>query len=194
MKRFIFTLLAVCAVSAGAQAQSLLDIVKKAATDAADKATGGKLTEMAIIGTWTYSSPAVKLEGGDLLADAGGAVLSSTIESKLSTIYQKVGIKPGMCTITFGNDGTFSMPVKSKTVNGTYVFNASTHEITLTIGKVGSFTGKAYISGTNLQLVFPVDKFVGFAATLGSKISALSSVTALLEKYKNANLGFGFAK
>lgn len=194
MKKLIVLMAVLCATTATVGAQNWLDALKQVATDAIDNATGGQLTAMAIIGTWNYTAPATRLDGGDILSNAGGALASSTINGKLQPIFEKVGIKEGVCSITFNNDGTFSMPTKLKTVEGTYEFDPSTHAITLTVGKVGSFTGYAYISGTNLEIVFPVNKLVDFVTAVGSKISSLKSIVSMLEKVENAYVGFAFAK
>lgn len=195
MKRFFILTLAVLLCSSAASAQSWKDALKKVATETVDQVTGGKLTERAIVGTWNYSGPGVKMNSSDVLANVGGTVMESTVAGKLSGAYEKVGIVPGACTITFGSDDTFSMPVKGREVTGTYVFDASTHAITLQVGKLKtSFTGYAYISGSNLQLVFPVDKLMSFVTAIGSKISSLSSVATLLEKYDNVYIGFEFEK
>lgn len=194
MKKLIVLLVALCATTVSVEAQNWLDALKQVATDVVDNATGGQLTAKAIIGTWKYTSPATRLEGGDILSNAGGALAGSTVNSKLQPIFEKVGIKAGVCSITFNNDGTFSMPTKLKTVEGTYEFDPSTHAITLTLGKMGSFTGYAYINGTNLEIVFSVNKLVDFVTAVGSKISALKNITSMLEKFENAYVGFAFAK
>ena len=83
-------------------------------------------------------------------------------------------------------------------LSGTYAFDAATHVVTLRFaqGKIalGTLEGHAYIDGKELLLVFPVTKFVKMATALGSKISSLSTVTALLEKYKTSIIGFAFQK
>ena len=166
-------------------AQSWLDALKGVATEVIDEATGGKLTEMAIAGEWKYIAPGVRM----------GSAMESTIETKLATAYEKVGIRPDFCQITFTKEDTWSMPVKGHEVTGTYSYDPATHAITLTLAKLGaSFTGYAYIDGTNLELVFPVNKLVEFVTALGSKISSLSSVSKMLEKYDDVYLGFQFAK
>lgn len=196
MKKFLIIALVFCAVSQTAGAQGWLDAVKKVATEAADKATGGQLTAKAIIGTWNYSAPAARLDGDSTLSSLSGSLVGSTLSTKMATAFEKVGIREGFCTITFNDDGSFAMPVKGKSVNGTYEFDPATHSITLHIGKssLGSFGGYAYISGPKLQIVFPTDKLMTFLTQFGSKITALSSVTALLEKYDSAYLGFEFEK
>lgn len=188
-------MLAATLFSSAASAQGLLDAVKKVATEAVDQVTGGKLTEAALAGTWNYSAPGVKMGSSDVLANVGGTVLESTVSSKLATAYEKVGISQGCCSITFGDDQTFSMPVKGHTLSGTYEYDASTHAITLTVDKIkAGFTGYAYISGSDLQLVFPVEKLVSLVTAIGSKISSLSSVTTMLQKYDDVYLGFEFEK
>lgn len=83
--------------SSAASAQGWLDAMKRVATDAIDQATGGKLTEKAIVGTWNYSAPGVKINSSDMLANVGGTVMESTVSEKLKGIYEKVGIVPGAC-------------------------------------------------------------------------------------------------
>ena len=60
------------------QAQDWKDALSKAATSAADKVTGGKLTQMAITGRWEYSGPGVKFESDDTLSELGGSRKNST--------------------------------------------------------------------------------------------------------------------
>ena len=82
------------------QAQDWKDALSKAATSAADKVTGGKLTQMAITGRWEYSGPGVKFESDDTLSELGGSALSSSVEKKLDPVYQLAGIKPGACHLS----------------------------------------------------------------------------------------------
>lgn len=193
--------LAVC--SASAQTSSILNSLKKVATETADQLTGGQLTKAAIIGTWQYSSPAVKLATseedksvGAILKNAGGTAASSMIEQKLATYVEKIGIKKGMCSITFKDDGTFAMPVKGKNVTGTYTFDPSDHSLTLKIGTKISVTGHAYISGSDLQMVFSVEKFTTFLTSIASAVSnsTIQSIAKLMQQYKNAQLGLAFTK
>ncbi|MCH5330372.1 MAG: DUF4923 family protein [Alistipes sp.] len=194
MKRFfIFIMLLSCGV-ATAEAQSWVDALKKVATDYVDEATGGKLTAVAIVGTWGYKKPAVRFDGDDAAGNVAGALVGSSADSKLTSVFEKVGIREGICSITFDSSGNFSMPVKSKTLSGTYTFDPETHVITLDTGKLGSFSGRAYINGTQLELVFPARKLVDLVVALGSKVSALSSVVSMFEKFENAYIGFAFER
>lgn len=194
MKRLFITLIALFTLTT-AEAQ-WLDALKKVATEAIDKATDGKLTQMAVIGTWNYTAPAVKLEGDNALSNIGGSAISATVGDKLEQAFTKVGISSGFCSMTFNEDGTYTMPVKGRQIKGTYTYNSSDHSLTLKVGQSGKVEvkGYAYISGTNLQIVFPINKLTDFMVAIGSSIKSLNSITKLIEQYENIYLGFEFAK
>ena len=198
MKKLMILIAAFTLSAAAAEAQSLGDALKGIASSVADKVTGGKLTEKALQGNWNYCGPGVKLSSDNLLAEAGGAAAAGTIKSKLETAYQKVGIREGACGFNFGSDNTFTATFGTRTLSGTYEFDPSSHAVTLhfATGKLnlGTVGGYAYISGTNLDLVFPVDKLVGIITALGSKISSLSTLTSLLSNYDSVMIGFEFTK
>ncbi|MCM1151773.1 MAG: DUF4923 family protein [Alistipes sp.] len=197
MKRLL--LLTLLLLPAGrAAAQSWGDLLKKIVTTVADNATNGQLTRYAIVGKWNYTAPGVKFEGEDTLADLGGAALESTVAEKLEKAYLLAGIVPGACSFAFEKEETFTATFGSRSLGGTYEFDPATHAIMLRFAKgkfdLGTVPGHAYLSGNELQLVFPVTKLVDMVTALGSKIPSLSAVTGLLEKYENVYIGFRFAK
>ena len=194
MRRFFITLLALFTITT-ADAQGWLDALKKVATEAVDKATDGALTQIALVGNWAYSAPAVKLDGEDTLTSLSGSALSATLGSKLESAFSKVGIVKGSCSITFNSDGTFTMPIKNRNISGTYTYNSEDHSFTMSVGqKKMEIKGFAYISGTNLQLVFQINKLTDFLVTIGSNVSSLATVTNLIKQYENIYLGFEFGK
>lgn len=198
MKKTLLILTASLLLAAPAEAQDWKEALKKAATTVADKATDGKLTQYALVGTWSYTGPGIKFESGDLAAEVGSAALETTLRSHLEKAYAFAGIEPGTCTFTFEKEGAFTAAFGTRNLSGTYEFDASTHLITLHFAKgkydLGSIPGHAYVSGDKLQLVFPVTKLVGIITSLGSKVSSLATVTTLLKKYENVYLGFEFGK
>lgn len=112
MKKTLLSIAASLLLAGGtASAQDWQEALKKAATEAADKATDGKLTQYALVGTWNYSAPGVKFEGNDLLSQLGGSALEGTVKSQLDKVYQTVGIKSGAGSVTFGKDGAFSTQI-----------------------------------------------------------------------------------
>ena len=199
MKRvLILTIMAVAFTCAEASAQSWLDALKSVASTAIDKVTGGKLTEKGIIGTWNYKQPGVKLSSSDTLSELAASAASSTIQGKLATYYSKVGIKAGACSFTFNSDGTFSSRFGQKTATGTYTFDTSTYKLSLKYNSgllnLGAIPAYAYMNGTNLQIVFPMDKLLTILTSLGSSIDSLSTITTLLQKYDSVKIGFEFSK
>ena len=198
MKRILFTLVLLLSAEC-IMAQSWSDMLKKAATEAADKLTGGKLTEQSILATWNYTKPAIRFESDNMLSELGSAAIESTVTPKLETAYAIVGIKSGAAAFTFNEDKSFTARLgRAKGLTGTYEFDASTHSITLNFSagrfKLGKLTGKAYISGSELQLVFPATKLLELTTKLGSSIASLKTISTLLESYDEVYLGFGFAK
>lgn len=195
MRRIFITLIALFTIST-VNAQGWLDALKKVATEAVDKATDGALTKIAIVGSWSYSAPAVKLDGEDTLTSLSGSALSATLGSKMESIFAKVGIVEGACSVTFNEDGTFTMPIKSRNISGTYTYNNEDHSLTMTLGqeKKVEVKGFAYISGANLQLVFQINKLTDFLVNVGSSVSSLSTITNLIKQYENIYLGFEFAR
>lgn len=194
MRRFFITLLALFTITT-ADAQGWLDALKKVATEAVDKATDGALTQIALVGDWAYSAPAVKLDGEDTLTSLSGSALSATLGTKLESAFSKVGIVKGSCSVTFNSDGTFTMPIKNRNISGTYTYNSEDHSFTMSVGqKKMEIKGFAYISGANLQLVFQINKLTDFLVTIGSNVSSLATVTNLIKQYENIYLGFEFGK
>lgn len=200
MKKSLLLIIACVVIGCiDASAQNWLEALKGAATTAIDKATGGKLTEKAIIGTWKYSQPAVKLTSStNALSEVAGGAAASTLQAKIKPYYEKVGIKPGACTFIFKEDGTFSSTFGQRTSTGKYTFDAKTNQISLKydsgIFNTKAITAYAYINGTNLQLGFAMDKLLTILTTLGSNIESLSMVTELLKQYDSVKIGFEFSK
>lgn len=199
MKKTLFLIASVLLfATAPANAQGWKDALKKAATTAADKATDGKLTQYALVGEWHYSGPGIKFEGGDVASELGGAAIETSLSGQLEKAYLLAGIKPGACTFSFDKENAFTAAMGTHTLSGTYEFDASAHLLTLHFAKgkfnLGSMPGHVYISGEQLQMVFPVTKVVDMVTALSSKVSSLESAAALLKKYKNVYIGFEFGK
>ena len=198
MRKLIYTLLLLCSFET-LVAQSWEDLLKKAATEVADKVSGGKLTEAALNGAWSYTAPAIKLESKNALNEIGSTAIESIATPKLERAYAIVGLKAGAGQFTFNEDQRFTAVLgRAKHLGGTYEFNPADHTITLSFSqskfKLGKVSGKVYIIGNELQLVFPVTKLVEIVTKLGSSIASLNTIATLLEKYEATYLGFAFTK
>ena len=134
----------------------------------------------------------------DILSDVVAKAAVESVESKLEKVYSYVGIVSGACSFTFNSDDTFSMVLGKRTLTGTYIYEASTHKITLEFAtsllKLGSMTGYAYIDGQDMDIVFDCNKLYNFLTKLGSKVSALGGIMKITESYDGMMLGFSLSK
>jgi hypothetical protein len=109
-----------------------------------------------------------------------------------------VGIKPGSCSYTFNNDGSFTAVIGKHNLSGTYTYDATSHVIELKYStkllNLGTMKGYAYIDGAALELVFDCSKILNFVTKLGSKSTQLSTITSLVGNYDGMMIGFGFNK
>lgn len=133
MKKSVFSLAFIATlllVSANSQAQSLKDLFNKENVEKVVSAVTGKNT-VDMTGTWSYTGAAIEFESDNLLMKAGGAVAATTAEAKLNEQLSKVGIKPGQMSFTFNADSTFNAKLGTKTLNGTYMYNATEKHVTM---------------------------------------------------------------
>ena len=201
MKKSLF-LAAVFAIafSAGASAQSLKDILGTVG-NVVNAVTGNTTNENTIVGTWTYTSPAVKFESDNFLASAGGTLAANTVKSKLATYYSKVGIKPGACTFTFNSDKTFSVTIAGHSTGGTYVLDSANESVALTFSvagmKIATFNAKIYKTAGDLALAFKADKLLALVKTIVTKVPSSGTVSAIgsvMNNYDGLLVGFEFSK
>ena len=138
-------------------------------TDIASGLLGNNTSESAIVGTWVYKEPAVQFESNNLLAQVGSGLANSTVEKKLKTYYEKLGIKSGSFTITFNADKTCSYTIKNTPYSGTYEFDSSTDKIKITTNGILSFpSAYAKVSGNQLELTFETTTLLNLGTSLAS--------------------------
>lgn len=175
------------------QAQSLKDIL----SGVAEQVIGGATTtETSIVGTWTYDSPAVSLDSDNTLAKLGGTVASSKVESKLSSVYSKVGLDK--LSITFDSDKNFTATVNKKTLKGTYTFDSSAKTLALKTSAGATVNASVTTTGSSMSLLFEADKLMTAIKTITSATSSLSSsastINSLISNYSGMKLGFQLTK
>ncbi len=195
------TLLLLMACSS-ASAISLGDIVNSSTVETVvSTITGGTtVSSSSLAGTWNYDSSAVKLESDSTLTEAAGSLVTSQIETKLDSIFAKVGITSSLFSFTFGSDNSFSCTCKSKSLSGTYVVDSDS-KITLTFSAVGtvnigSVAAYTSLSTSTLSLLFDADKLLAIvsAVTSSTDNSTLSSIDSLLSNYDGVKVGFDLKK
>lgn len=148
-----------------------------------------------IVGTWTYTEPAVVFSSSNVLKSIGGKVASETIEKQLQAQFEKYGIKEGAMTMTFDKDGNFTQSVGSKSMSGTYTVSGK--NVTLKYaGGVQQFVGTTQIDGSDLLIVMDASKLLKFANTIGSLTgnSALKTAGSLLGSMDGMQVGLKLNK
>lgn len=194
-----------CGLCGSVEAQTLKDLLKKAAGSSAvqevvESVTGISL-QADIKGTWDYSGVAVKLVSEDLLKSAAAGVAAGQVEDKLDGYVQKIGIKPGAFGFTFSEDNTFTTTFKGKNIPGTYTLDEQAKTLTLTYGKTSfmkgfTMTATVNITSSQLDLMFNADKLLDFIGKVSatSKNTTLSAISAVAEQYDGMKLGFELTK
>ena len=160
MKKIISIILmagSLCLCGQTASAQSLTDLLKKAAGSETVKnvveSVTGTTIKTDVTGTWTYTGIAVKLESEDILTSTAASLAAGQIEDKLDSYASKVGIKAGTFSFTFKEDKSFTATVKGKNFNGTYSLSEDYKTMTLQFGStLGLKPFNAAVSATASEL------------------------------------------
>ncbi len=181
------------------RAQNWQEMLKQTATSLGDRATEGKLTQYALPGSWSYTAPGVRFEGESAASDPGAALIASMVKEQLAKVYEKLGIQAGSSTVTFDNKGNFTVAVGEQKASGSYEYDAATHTISVRpsdekLAKIEAVAGRAYLSGSELQLLFPITRLLELAQSVSSQASSLEAVSTLLSSYKDLYIGFAFER
>lgn len=147
-----------------------------------------------IVGTWVYTEPAIVFESDNFLAKAGASLVANNLENKLQTYLTRYGIEPGIMTITFAEDGTFTETMKKKTIKGKWSVKES--KLILTYGTIKPVSITTQVSGTTLMIVTDATQLLNFMKTIGSKStnSSISSITSLMKSINGLQAGLTLVK
>ncbi len=202
----LFLSLLVCCVLFGTKstnAQSWKDILNSSTVkDVVNTLTGNVIKFSDLQGNWNYVEPACKMKSEDVLAEAGGVLMSSALEKKITTVYTKVGIVPGKFSYTFNSDSTFTNVIGKKTLKGTYSLDEKNRVLVLNYTLGNAFTVKRTEvqlakSGDQVSMLFNADglmKFVKVLSSMVKKSDTSSTLSSLLEGYDGMLLGFEMKK
>jgi hypothetical protein len=152
-----------------------------------------------MVGTWTYSSPAVKFESENLLLKAGGTAASTTVQNKLAKYYKTLGFTSMTLTVT--SDKQFTLKTKRLSLSGTLEQGTNDGEIifnftALGTVPVGSYTAHVSISGSTMSFTFDASKMMALINTVSTYAgnSTLSTLNTLLQQYDGMKVGFTMKK
>ena len=73
-----------------------------------------------IIGTWSYSEPAIVFTSDNLLTKVAAKVAANKLEDKIQSYMTQYGVKPGALVLTFNEDGTCTETLNGKTMKGNW--------------------------------------------------------------------------
>jgi hypothetical protein len=147
-----------------------------------------------IIGTWTYTEPAIVLQSDNILTNAAAKVASNKMESKLQEYLTKYGIKPGKFSMTFNEDGTYTRTLNGKTSKGTWQIKDS--KLLLTIAGIKTISVTTQIDGQDLQFVTDATKLLNLFKSFGAKSTntSLKTITSLMKSVKGMQAGITLHK
>ncbi|MBQ5669353.1 MAG: DUF4923 family protein [Tidjanibacter sp.] len=205
MKKLFITLVAMVGVATAANAQfnlgSLKNLAKQVAGDKIDEVVpesvqqllGIAVKEVDIPGTWTYVKAAVEFESANALTAAGGTVAAETVEAKIEPYLAKIGIKEGLFSFTFGEDGTFSTKLGSKEVKGRWAYNKEAETVSLSLKDGGkSFTTRMVVNVDNINILFKADSLLELLKSISNNSSntTIAAIGAVVKSYDGMNIGF----
>lgn len=152
-------------------------------------------TKDRIVGSWTYTEPAVVFSSNNVLSGIGGKVAAQAIEKELQTQLEKAGIKKGMMTMTFDKNGKFTQVIDKRATAGTYTI--SDHNVVLNYGgKVKQIVGTTQLDGNDLLIVMDASKLLKYANVLGALTgnSALKSIGSAVSSLDGMEIGLKLNK
>ena len=147
-----------------------------------------------IVGTWSYSEPAIVFTSDNLLAKAASKIAANKVESKIQDYLTKYGLKPGELTITFNEDGTFVETLNKKSTKGKWSVQDS--KLLLTVTGIKQVAITTQIDGKNMQFVTDATKLLNLFKTMGAKStnSNIKTVTSLMKNVKGMQAGVTLRK
>lgn len=218
MKKFI--ILAVMAVTVNTANAQLGDLLKNVATSAASSAataaTGSStvgnivanllgtatVNENTLVGTWTYSQPAVVFESEEVLKNIASTAASAKIEKTLQNQLNKLGFTPGKISITFNKDKTGSLTYNANTNKSLpFTWSVNGHDLSLRLGgQLISQLSKEFIlnvkiTGNTLQVAADASKLMELVQQiLGNTNSTLSVISSMIKNVNGLYLGLKYTK
>lgn len=151
-------------------------------------------TQEKLIGTWSYTEPAIVFTSDNILAKVGSKIAANKLENKIQEYLTRYGIKPGAFTMTFNEDGTFTETLNGKTSKGKWTVKDS--KLQLTIAGIKALNVTTQIDGKDLQFVTDATKLLNLFKTLGAKSgnSQIKTVTSLMKRVNGMQAGVTLRK
>lgn len=153
-------------------------------------------SEKSIVGTWVYAEPAIVLKSDNILSSVAAKVAAGKIEDKLAGVLSKYGIKEGMLSITFNEDGTFTETIGKKTIKGKWTVKDSKLNLTFGTLKPKTIPITTQLEGNQLLFVTDASKLLDFVKNISSKSSNsnIKTITKLMDNVTGMQAGLTMKK
>lgn len=185
------------------QAQDISDVLNSVLGGSGDDAVSNltsifsskkQATKENVIGTWSYTEPAIVFTSDNILAKAGSKIAANKLEKKIQEYLTRYGIKPGAFTMTFNEDGTFTETLNGKTVKGKWTVKDS--KLMLTAAGVKSLAVTTQVSGKEMMFVTDATKLLNLFKTFGAKSSSsqIRTITSLMKSINGMQAGVTMRK
>lgn len=189
--------------AAQSQAQTLGDVLNAIGSQQGSDIAQGltsifssdkQATAEKIVGTWSYTEPAIVFTSDNILAKAASKIAANKVEKKLQEQLSKYGIQPGTFTMTFNEDGTFTETLKGRKTQGTWEVKDS--KLILSIAGVKALSITTQIDGKDLQFVTDATKLLNLFKTMGAKSSNqnIKTIASLMKSVKGMQAGITMRK
>ena len=147
-----------------------------------------------IIGTWSYTEPAIVFTSDNLLTKLAAKVAANKLENKLQSYLTQYGIKPGALVLTFNEDGTCTETLNGKTMKGKWQVKDS--KLILTLGGIKALQITTQIDGKDMQFVTDATKLLKLFKSVGAKSTNknIQTVTSLMKSVDGLQAGVSLRK
>ena len=154
-----------------------------------------KVTKANLIGTWKYSQPGCAFTSQNLLAQAGGEAVATSIKQKMSGYYSTVGIKSSNTQVTFNGNGTFTAKIAGKSWQGNWTFDEANYKITMQ-GILLNVNCYAKMNSNGIGLLFEGKKLLTLLQTMTalSGNQTVQTIGDLSKNYDGVRVGFDMTK
>jgi hypothetical protein len=147
-----------------------------------------------IIGTWSYTEPAIMFTSDNLLTKLAAKVAANKLEDKLQSYLTQYGVKPGALVLTFNEDGTCTETLNGKTMKGKWEVKDS--KLVLTLGGIKALQITTQIDGKNMMFVTDATKLLKLFKSVGAKSTNknIQTVTSLMKNVDGMQAGVSLKK
>lgn len=154
-----------------------------------------KVTKSSLIGTWKYEQPGCAFTSKNLLAQAGGEAVATSIKEKLAGYYSTMGVKASNTQVTFNQDGTFKAKIAGKSWQGNWTFDEANYKITMQ-GLLLNVNCYAKKNANGIGLLFEAKKLLTVLQTMAtlSGNQTAQSIGDLSKNYDGVRVGFDMKK